>query len=110
MLLFCHDNNAALRLAFELNLGDQEQALISCVLLYVEVIEQPAPFLFPPPSPLPPTQWILLEMRGANERCAAGLGLLARACLLLRLEDAKAGLLYSQYHGIMAFCTAQHQM
>lgn len=41
---------------------------------------------------------------------AAGLGLLARACLLLRLEDAKAGLLYSQYHGILAFCTAQHQV
>lgn len=38
----------------------------------------------------------------------AGLGLLARACLLLRLEDAHAGLLYSQYHGILAACTAQH--
>ncbi len=35
-----------------------------------------------------------------------GLGLLARACLLLRLEDARAGLLYSQYHGILAACTA----
>ncbi len=39
----------------------------------------------------------------------AGLGLLARACLLLRLEDARAGLLYSQYHGILAACTAEHE-
>lgn len=37
----------------------------------------------------------------------AGLSLLTRACLMLRLEDAKAGLLYSQYHGVLAACTAQ---
>ena len=38
----------------------------------------------------------------------AGLGLLARACLLLRVEDARAGLLYSQYRGVMKACIAQH--
>ncbi|KAL0039557.1 hypothetical protein WJX77_001705 [Trebouxia sp. C0004] len=43
-----------------------------------------------------------------RELTQPGLGLLARACLLLRLEDARAGLLYSQYHGILAACTAEH--
>ncbi|KAA6429743.1 MAG: hypothetical protein FRX49_00176 [Trebouxia sp. A1-2] len=44
-----------------------------------------------------------------RELTQPGLGLLARACLLLRLEDARAGLLYSQYHGILAACTAEHE-
>lgn len=67
---------------------------------------------------LPAMQWhdaVLLHDRSLHLSCCdmlciAGLGLLARACLLLRLEDARAGLLYSQYHGILAACTAEHEM
>lgn len=69
-------------------------------------------------SALPTMQWhnaVLLyvkwlDLSCSDMLCIAGLGLLARACLLLRLEDARAGLLYSQYHGILAACTAEHEM
>lgn len=61
-------------------------------------------------APLAP-KWIgWKSFEGHNSLVAchcADLSLLARACLMLRLEDAEAGLLYSQYPGILAACTAQ---
>ena len=52
----------------------------------------------------------MVELAGTwtHEKSYAGLSVLARACLMLRLEDAEAGLLYSQYHGVLAACTAKH--